>query len=86
MGAPNLRLPEGGPGALAGRAFGEAAAGLPNHRGNVYHNFSCPQDRCRLVFDPFESNQFKCPLCGKTFPPETDAGIYPPGDRYHGTV
>ena len=59
---------------------------FPTRRGNVYHNFSCPQDRCRLVFDPFESAQFKCPLCGKSFAPETDAGIYPPGDRYHGTM
>ena len=59
---------------------------FPTRRGNVYHNFSCPQDRCRLTFEPFESAQFKCPLCGKTFPPETDAGIYAPGDRYHGSM
>ena len=59
---------------------------FPPRRGNVYHNFSCPQDRCRLLFEPFESSQFKCPLCGKTFAPDTDAGIYPPADRYHGTM
>jgi len=59
---------------------------FPTRRGNVYHNFSCPQDRCRLVFDPFEAAQFKCPLCAKSFAPETNAGIYPPGDRYHGTM
>lgn len=59
---------------------------FPTRRGNVYHNFSCPQDRCRLLFEPFESAQFKCPLCGKTFPPDTDAGIYAPTDRYHGTM
>ena len=59
---------------------------FPTRRGNVYHNFSCPQDRCRLLFDPFESSQFKCPLCGKTFAPETNAGIYAPGDRYHATM
>jgi hypothetical protein len=59
---------------------------FPTRRGNVYHNFSCPEDRCRLVFDPFEPSRFKCPLCAKTFAPETDAGIYPPADRYHGTM
>ena len=59
---------------------------FPKHRGNVYHNFSCPQDRCRLNFNPLESGDFKCPICSKTFPPETDAGIYPAKDRYHGTM
>src|ERR1035441_10495421 len=59
---------------------------FPTRRGNVYHNFSCPQDRCRLLFDPFESSRFKCPLCGKTFAPDTEAGIYEPGDRYHATM
>ena len=59
---------------------------FPTRRGNVYHNFSCPVDRCRLTFDPFEAGAFKCPLCGKTFPPDTNAGIYAPADRYHGTM
>ena len=59
---------------------------FPRMRGNVYHNFSCPRDRCRLSFDPFVPTAFKCPLCSQTFPPETDAGIYSPGDRYHGTM
>ncbi|HOC58017.1 MAG TPA: heparinase II/III family protein [Verrucomicrobiota bacterium] len=59
---------------------------FPTRRGNVYHNFSCPQDRCRLRFDPFEPDQFKCPLCGKSFSAQTDAGIYAPTDRYHGTM
>lgn len=59
---------------------------FPKRRGNVYHNFSCPQDRCRLNFNPFEVGDFKCPICGKTFSPETDAGIYPAKDRYHGTM
>lgn len=59
---------------------------FPKRRGNVYHDFSCPQDRCRLVFDPTESSHFRCPLCSKTFAAETDAGVYPVGDRYHGTM
>ncbi len=59
---------------------------FPTRRGNVYHNFSCPQDRCRLAFEPFEPNRFKCPVCGHIFPAETDAGIYPPANRYHGTM
>ena len=59
---------------------------FPIRRGNVYHNFSCPQDRCRLLFEPFESAQFKCPLCGQTFAPDTDAGIYTASDHYHGTL
>lgn len=59
---------------------------FPKARGNVYHNFSCPDDRTRLIFDPFESSSFRCGTCGKTFPPETDAGIYPEGDFYHGTM
>ena len=61
-------------------------AAFPTRRGNVYHNFSCPTDRCRLLFDPFSPAAFGCPLCRQTFAPETNAGIYPPGDRYHGTM
>jgi hypothetical protein len=59
---------------------------FPRRRGNVYHDFSCPRDRSRLTFDPFTSDMFKCPSCGKSYRPDTDAGIYPPGDRYHGTM
>jgi hypothetical protein len=59
---------------------------FPKKRGNVYHNFSCPADRCSLTFDPFSPDQFKCPSCGKTYPADTDAGIYGAGDRYHGTM
>jgi hypothetical protein len=59
---------------------------FPRRRGNVYHNFSCPQDRCRLRFDPLEPDAFECPLCGTTFAPETDAGVYRPDERYAGTM
>jgi hypothetical protein len=59
---------------------------FPKRRGNVYHNFSCPQDRCRLTFDPFDAREFKCPVCGKTFAPDTEAGVYSASDRYHGTM
>jgi len=59
---------------------------FPTKRGNVYHNFSCPDDRCRLKFDPFQPDVFKCPLCGKTYAPDTDAGIYKPDDKYHSTM
>lgn len=59
---------------------------FPKKRGNVYHNFSCPQDRCRLTFDPFDAHEFKCPICNKVFAPETDAGVYPPKTRYHDTM
>lgn len=59
---------------------------FPKRGGNVYHNFSCPQDRCRLTFDPFDTHEFKCPICRKVFAPETDAGVYPPATRYHGTM
>ncbi len=56
---------------------------FPRQRGNVYHNFSCPTDRIRLKFNPFNPDRFECPSCGKTFDPQTDAGIYAAGDRYH---
>lgn len=59
---------------------------FPRRRGNVYHNFSCPQDRCRLTFSPFDTREFKCPTCGKVFAPETDSGVYAVTDRYHGTM
>ena len=59
---------------------------FPTKRGNVYHNFSCPDDRTRLDFDPFNPGSFHCSTCGKDFSPDTDAGIYPPGNRYHGTM
>lgn len=59
---------------------------FPRRRGNVYHNFSCPTDRRRLTFDPFKIDEFTCPSCGHTYKPDTDAGIYPKGDRYHGTM
>ena len=59
---------------------------FPRCCGNVYHNFSCPDDRNRLTFDPFRSQTFTCPQCGQSFPAHTDAGIYAPGDRYHGTM
>src|SRR5512145_406284 len=49
---------------------------FPKKRGNVYHNFSCPSDRTRLTFDPFTSDTFKCPSCGKSYSADTDAGIY----------
>lgn len=59
---------------------------FPKRRGNVYHNYSCPQDRCRLTFNAFDSREFKCPICGKAFSPETDSGVYASADRYHGTM
>jgi hypothetical protein len=59
---------------------------FPKQRGNVYHNFSCPQDRCRLSFSAFDVREFKCPVCGKAFAPETDSGVYTAKDRYHGTM
>ncbi len=59
---------------------------FPKERGNVYHTFSCPADRCRLTFDPFNPDAFACPSCGKTYSPTTDAGVYAAGNRYHGTM
>lgn len=59
---------------------------FPTRRGNVYHNFSCPKDRRRLTFNPFRPERFACPSCGAEYAPESDPGIYPPGDRYHGTM
>ncbi|MHB8952983.1 MAG: heparinase II/III domain-containing protein [Pirellulaceae bacterium] len=59
---------------------------FPGRRGNVYHNFSCPRDRCRLKFDPLEPREFECPVCGTIFPPQTNAGIYRPDERYVGTM
>jgi len=59
---------------------------FPTTCGNVYHNFSCPNDRTRLQFDPFNPKSFHCATCGKDFSPDTDAGIYKPDDRYHGTM
>lgn len=59
---------------------------FPKRRGNVYHNFSCPQDRCRLTFNPLDAREFKCPVCAKTFSPETGSGVYAAADRYHGTM
>jgi hypothetical protein len=64
----------------------DLAAVFPKTRSNVYHNFSCPDDRSKLTFDPFNSREFHCPVCGKTFTPDTDAHIYEPEDRYHGTM
>jgi len=59
---------------------------FPRKRGNVYHDFSCPTDRTRLVFDPFNSSSFVCPACGKHYAPDVDPGVYPPGNRYDGTL
>ena len=59
---------------------------FPTRRGNVYHNFSCPECRVRLKFDPFHPGPFECPSCGKTYAPDTDAGIYPKGDIYNGAM
>jgi hypothetical protein len=59
---------------------------FPKRRGNVYHNFSCPQDRCRLTFSAFDAREFKCPVCSRVFAPETDSGVYARTDRYHGTM
>lgn len=59
---------------------------FPKRRSNVYHNFSCPQCRTRLPFNPFQPESFRCASCKEEFAPETDAGIYPPQDIYHGTT
>ena len=64
----------------------ELARVFPKTCGNVYHNFSCPDDRHRLTFDPFEPDTYTCPSCGKTYPADTDAGIYAKEDRYNGTM
>jgi hypothetical protein len=64
----------------------ELARVFPRKRGNVYHNFSCPDDRNRLTFDPFNPDMFTCPQCQKTFPAETDPGVYERGDCYHGSM
>ena len=66
--------------------FDTLQARFPKRCGNVYHNFSCPEDRCRLDFDPLEDRTFRCPQCGKTYPAETDPGVYRPEERYHGTM
>jgi len=67
-----------------------SSAGLeqvfPKRRGNVYHNFSCPGCRVRLTFEAFNPGPFTCPACGKIYAPDTDAGIYPEGDIYNGTM
>ncbi len=67
-------------------SFEELRRVFPTECGNVYHDFSCPIDRTRLTFDPFEDKHFTCPTCGKTYPADTDPGVYPEGDRYHGTM
>jgi len=59
---------------------------FPTICGNVYHNFSCPDCRRRLHFKPFDADTFHCDTCGKDFPPETDAGIYSPGNKYHDSM
>ncbi|MCF6283768.1 MAG: heparinase II/III family protein [Candidatus Hydrogenedentes bacterium] len=59
---------------------------FPRVGGNVYHNFSCPTDRVRLRFDPFNPDRFTCPTCNEDFAPHTDASIYKPDDRYHGDM
>ncbi|MBX3175897.1 MAG: hypothetical protein KF886_00910 [Candidatus Hydrogenedentes bacterium] len=59
---------------------------FPVEGGNVYHNFSCPDDRVTLQFDPFNPDAFTCGTCGNAFPPEADSGVYEPGDRYHGDL
>jgi len=64
----------------------ELARVFPKTRGNVYHNFSCPDDRHRLTFDPFQPDSYTCPSCGKTYPADTNAGIYETDHRYHGTM
>lgn len=64
----------------------QLSAVFPKRRGNVYHNFSCPDCRVRLIFAPFTPSRFTCGACGNGFEPETDAGIYEPGDNYHGTM
>lgn len=57
----------------------------PTRRGNVYHNFTCPDDHTRLTFDPFENRTFRCPTCVKSFDAQQESNVYPPGDTYHGT-
>lgn len=59
---------------------------FPKTCGNVYHNFSCPNDRSRLTFDPFKDDAFTCPSCKQTFPADTNPGVYEPADRYYGTM
>jgi len=59
---------------------------FPEKRGNVYHNFSCPHDRTRLIFDPFQETSFQCPTCSRVYAPETDPEVYEKDDRYHGTM
>ena len=59
---------------------------FPTTRGNVYHNFSCPDDRTSLTYDPFTPFAFTCPDCGNTYEPGTDAGVYQPDHPYHGTM
>lgn len=59
---------------------------FPRVGGNVYHNFSCPKDRVRLAFDIFNPDRFTCNTCDTEYDPHTDAGIYPPEDRYHGDM
>ncbi len=59
---------------------------FPRRGGNVYHNLSCPDDRVRLSFNQLNPDHLKCPVCKKTFPQETDAGIYKTDHPYHGTV
>jgi hypothetical protein len=59
---------------------------FPTVCGNVYHNFSDPADLTRLAFDPFNPFEFRSADGQRTYAPDTDPGVYEPGDRYHGTM
>jgi DNA repair exonuclease SbcCD ATPase subunit len=45
-----------------------------------------PEEAAKIKELEEKTKDEKCPICGKTFAPETDADIYPAKDRYHGTM
>ena len=57
----------------------------PKSRTNVYHDFTCPIDHTMLTYNAFNDRDFKCPKCGRTYPPDGHSNVYGRGDPYYGT-
>ncbi len=59
---------------------------FPTRRGSTQALFSAPEDRQRLVFDPFNPYLFRSNTTGKEYDPETRADYYAEGHFYNGVM
>ncbi len=58
---------------------------IPTRRVGVYHLFTCPETKARLIFSPFEDKEFVSPKTGKVYRADEFSPVYEKDSELAGT-